>query len=285
MKLQIYTSTEAFGADVLELLSRFEVQNNLPISFIRNERKEDTSHWLMAAVRDENGNILLTAAQTPPHNIVLFETDNRPSGEAVNFLCGELKKRGAAIPGVLAEKDLARRFAEAYAGTAFHTHVSMKVMRLDSVRSLTQPAGRPRPLTERDFYFAPYWERASAEDCGVGTHSVPEALEIIQKRLEEGGQFYWEDGGIPVSQAAVCRSTGDGAVIGAVYTPPFFRGKGYCTANVAALCRHALNHGYKYCCLFADAANPISCGIYHKIGFMAQCTTDEIRFDAAPEKQ
>ena len=86
MRLEYYSGTEAFGNDVLEPLLRHEEQNNLLISFARNDRKAETSGWLLATVKDDAGSVLLTAACTPPFNLVLAETDNRPCPAAVKLL-------------------------------------------------------------------------------------------------------------------------------------------------------------------------------------------------------
>ena len=111
MRLEYYSGTEAFGNDVLDPLLRHEEQNNLLISFARNDRKAETSGWLLATVKDDAGSVLLTAACTPPFNLVLAETDNRPCLAAVKLLASELKTMRRMFPGVLAEQTLARRFA------------------------------------------------------------------------------------------------------------------------------------------------------------------------------
>ena len=79
MRLEYYSGTEAFGNDVLEPLLRHEEQNNLLISFARNDRKAETSGWLLATVKDDAGSVLLTAACTPPFNLVLAETTTAPA--------------------------------------------------------------------------------------------------------------------------------------------------------------------------------------------------------------
>lgn len=59
MKFTYYEKPEDFGADTLDIFLENEVQNNLPISFILNERKSDALCWLMASVKDETGGVLL----------------------------------------------------------------------------------------------------------------------------------------------------------------------------------------------------------------------------------
>lgn len=47
---------------------------------------------------------------------------------------------------------------------------------------------------------------------------------------------------------------------------------------VAELSQILLDRGHRFCCLFADAKNTISCGIYRKIGYENQCIMDELKF-------
>ncbi|MCL2222643.1 MAG: hypothetical protein FWC20_10125 [Oscillospiraceae bacterium] len=85
MEFTKYDSLEAFGADTLDILLENEVQNNLPISFIRNERGFDTSDWLLTTIKDGAGSIVLTAVCTPPYNLVMYETKNKPNNEAISY--------------------------------------------------------------------------------------------------------------------------------------------------------------------------------------------------------
>jgi predicted GNAT family acetyltransferase len=64
-----------------------------------------------------------------------------------------------------------------------------------------------------------------------------------------------------------------------VYTPPHYRNRGYAAACVAALSKRLLDSGRKFCALFADAENPISNGIYRKIGYRDVYIYDKLHFD------
>lgn len=139
-------------------------------------------------------------------------------------------------------------------------------------------AGFCRLLNKNDLFFSPYWERAFSEDCRVQMFSLPIVIEKIEARIDAGNHFIWEDGH-PVSMATHTRSTQNGAGVNCVYTPPNYRGKGYASSLVAELSRTLLERGNKFCFLFADADNPISCGIYRKIGYYDLCVFDEVRFD------
>ncbi|MCL2401453.1 MAG: GNAT family N-acetyltransferase [Oscillospiraceae bacterium] len=277
MKFIHYENTETFAADTLAILLENEVQNNLPISFINN-KVADKSNWILASVKDSNGEIALVTACTPPFNIVLYETRNKPNDAAVKLLSDELKSIGFTPPGVLAEQGLARRFAQAHSDS-FYIHHSMNIMRLDKVNDIEKAPGFSRPLRADDLVYVPYWERAFSEECDVETYDIPTNVERIKMRLGNDTHYIWEDGH-PVSQAVHGRSTQNGAVVTAVYTPPHYRGKGYASSVVAELSRVLLARGNKFCCLFADANNPISCGIYRKIGYYDLCVFDEIKFES-----
>jgi len=279
MKFTKYDDLKSFGADTLDILLENEVQNNLPIGFIYNERGYDISNWILTSVKDGAGSIILTAACTPPFNIVMYETGNKPNDDAVKLLSEELKGMGYTLPGVLAEQGLSQRFAKAFAGTdGFHLHMSMNIMRLDKLNELQKAPGRYRLLREDDLFFAPYWERSFGEDCQIEVYDIPTYIKQITARISLEKQYIWEDGH-PVSQTYNARNTQNGAGISGVYTPPQYRGKGYASSVVAALSQSLLENGSKFCFLFADAANPISCGIYRKLGYYDLCVFDENRFE------
>jgi predicted GNAT family acetyltransferase len=66
------------------------------------------------------------------------------------------------------------------------------------------------------------------------------------------------------------REVGGWLAIGPVYTPPEARGRGFATALVAAMSRHALAIGHRGCTLFTDLQNPTSNAIYARIGFVRE---------------
>ena len=273
-----YDDLKPFGDETLEILLENEVQNNLIISFIKNERKADTKDWLLASVKDESSGVLLTAACTPPFNVVLYETRNKPSDMALKLLAEELKSLKFDLPGVIAEKNTAMRFAEQYAGAGkFSLHSSMNVMRLDEVNNVPKAPGSYRPLKEDDLFYVPYWEHSFSEECKIEVHTLPEDVERVKQRIGKDTHFIWEDG-IPVSQAANTRNTENGGGISAVYTPPHYRGKGYASSLVAEGAKIILRRGFKFCYLFADAENPTSCGIYRRIGFYDICEFSTLNF-------
>jgi predicted GNAT family acetyltransferase len=151
-------------------------------------------------------------------------------------------------------------------------------MRLDKVNDVPKAPGFARSLREDDLYFMPYWERIFGKECRVESYDILTTVNKLKQNMKTGLYYIWEDG-FPVSTASNRRNTENGAVVNFVYTPPHYRSKGYASSVVAELSQALLNRGNKFCCLFADTENPISCGIYRKIGYYDLCVVDVIKFD------
>lgn len=277
MRFEWFDDVERYKQLVMEGLLEKEAQNNVAIGVL-NSNAENSAEWLMGAAIQEDGELALAAVCTPPFNILLHEAGDREQNEALALLVEALGRRGVKLPGVLAERGLANRFARLYAQNGFRVHMSMYVMKLEQLAELERAPGYARAVQQKDLYFVPYWEKAFAEECMLPAGSIQELYEKRKKSLENGGLFLWVDEE-PVAQAGCARNLVNGKAIANVYTPPQFRGKGYATSLVAHICKKVLESGAKFCVLYADAANPISCGIYKKIGFTTLCLTDDIRFE------
>lgn len=68
-----------------------------------------------------------------------------------------------------------------------------------------------------------------------------------------------------ISVASTSAENSESAMIVGVATIPEYRGKGYASAVVRALCRDCFMRGKRYLCLFYD--NPVAGRIYNRIGF------------------
>ncbi len=77
--------------------------------------------------------------------------------------------------------------------------------------------------------------------------------------------------------------TPNGVRIGAVYTPPKYRGRGYATACVAALSQRMLDTGLAFCFLYTDLSNPTSNNIYQRLGYHPVRDVVDYHFDESSE--
>ena len=91
--------------------------------------------------------------------------------------------------------------------------------------------------------------------------------------------YLWELDGTPVSMCQAAGPTPHGIRIGAVYTPPDRRRRGYASAITAAVSREHLGDGRRWCFLFTDLANPTSNRIYQAIGYRPIRDFELIRFE------
>lgn len=105
----------------------------------------------------------------------------------------------------------------------------------------------------------------------------PLSPEDAAKVAARDAMFVWEVDGQPVSLAASAGKTPHGIRVNFVYTPPEHRGKGYASANVAALSQQLLNEGNQFCFLFTDLSNPTSNRIYQQIGYQKVTPIDKYR--------
>jgi predicted GNAT family acetyltransferase len=262
MIFTVYNNAKDFTDDVLEILNRHEIQNNLLYKNIGDDK-------FMASVKDDDGNIILTAARTPSRPMTLYETDNVRNDDAAEFFAQSLVGYDIDVDCVITEKELAKSFCEKYSkltNKTYHNNESLVLYVLEKVNTIKPISGSFRKASEADMFFLPYWLADFVPACNLGEYNLAGGIEGANKKIETGDAYLWVDE-YPVSLASKTREVSDCAIIAQVYTPPNLRGKGYSTACVAALSQKLLDDGYKYCALYADCANPASNRVYQKIGY------------------
>jgi len=288
MKFNLYNDVKDFYKDTYDVLMRHEAQNLIPLGnvIIGAEGKDktgwrDPANWLMATVSVESG-ILLTAIMTPPHNITLYATDNTWTSEVLNCLIDGLTKTDFSVGGVMTENELAEDFARMFTqrkGLQYSINKRQWIYELTQVNPDIPYFGNLRLAQASDMAFLPYWYTGFNNDC-FGTASLVDIDADAYTYLLSTGQFHiLEADGVPVSMARKHRDMQTVSGVGAVYTPPYFRGKGYATSCVALLSRKILECGFSKCVLYTDLANPTSNSIYQKIGYKPICDSLEIRFE------
>ena len=153
MRLELYNDLNKYMDDIMDIVAVHEIQNNMIISnCLKGREGSDTSNWLMAAVKGNNGAIRLVAIMTPPFSLVLYEVDNTTDEAAVELFVKEVISLQTQISGVLAEKSLSGRFAAKYAalqGMAKKDGMKMRIYRLDEVGSIAGSSGRIRLAQEQ----------------------------------------------------------------------------------------------------------------------------------------
>jgi predicted GNAT family acetyltransferase len=141
-----------------------------------------------------------------------------------------------------------------------------------AVESVTAPEGVPGSLrharpADRD-QMVDWMLAFEAEAMGpeAGSRDMRALVNDMFSKSNRTG-YIWEVDGKPVSMCQATGPTPNGIRIGAVYTPPDERRRGYASAITAAVSREHLDHGRRWCFLFTDLANPTSNRIYQAIGY------------------
>ena len=288
MKFKLYTDVHEFYNDTYDVLMCHETQNMIPLGniIIGHEGKDktdwrDPKNWLMVAVYD-GSSIQLIAVMTPPHNITLYARDNLINPKAINCLLDGLTNY--EIPGVTTEKTLAEYFANEYTARkdlTFEISMNQRIYELTSVNPNIKKLGNIRLLVEKDMPYFPYWAEAfnSANIYGKTEMQIPQSADPYSYRLSTKKLYVLEDNGIPVSMAGFTREMQTAIGVAFVYTPPYWRGKGYATSCVAQISQIALDNGFTRCVLYTDLSNPTSNSIYQKIGYVPVCDSLMLKFE------
>jgi len=272
-------------ADFLDLLlphlEKQETANNLIIGLafrLINQADLYPLPPFLAAV-EQDGEPVLAALMTPPHHIVL--AGFTPDLNRAYALLGESLIQDAwPLPGVRAPAELARNFASRWAeisGARIRPGQHLRAYELREVIPARPVSGEIRLAEMSDLALAEQWTWEFALEA-MGEDDRAAARRNVEFRLRARELFFWQDGQ-PVSMAAAIRPTRHGISVGAVYTPPVLRGRGYASALVAALSQRMLKRGCQFVSLFTNLANPTSNKIYQDIGYRPLCDFDEYSFD------
>lgn len=200
---------------------------------------------------------------------------------ALQMLIDDAVRETSDAPGIIGPKELARLAVErwtARTGQQAHVQTAERIYALARVKAPRGVSGHMRAARTSDLDAVALWFHAFGKEAQphlAGTGA--EARENAERWIAGGGLRLWEDGAV-VSMAGASGPTPNGIRVGAVYTPPDKRRRGYASALVAALSQEQLDAGRKFCFLYTDLANPNSNRIYQRIGYQHICDSAEIAF-------
>ncbi|HJP30482.1 MAG TPA: GNAT family N-acetyltransferase [Candidatus Latescibacteria bacterium] len=270
-----YDSSDSFLQRAAPVLARNEAFTGLIYGVADrigriSDPDEEVEPPFLASV-EQNGDVLLIAVMTPPHRLILHAREDTPDADALRALVSHLRASSRSTPGVLGPRPLSESFADTWtrlSGQQIGQGLAMTVYELRKLHPHDGAPGVFRHATDADRELLQTWSDAFHLEVH-GHPAVGQEVRAVSRRLPNGNYRIWEDGGRPVSFAARSRPTPTGLAINAVYTPAEFRGHGYATSCVAALCDEILTSGRQFCTLFADVENPTSNSIYQRLGFLA----------------
>jgi predicted GNAT family acetyltransferase len=288
LRLERAADVDQFERVAGEFLRAREAEHNLMLGLCSSLRAVRTTTTLTRtlaappvrpyfAIVTSGDDLVAAAMRTPPYGAILSKmADDR----AVDLIADDLLAAAPDLVGVLGEKDLALRFVKRwtkYTQGTYRLNAAERIFQLTTVIRPRLVAGRVRTATADDLdlvtrWFAEFLREALHEDGSTADAMADRWLNTPDRTL-----YIWGDGQ-PVSICGAAGRTPNGIRIGAVYTPPQLRGRGYASNCVAAASQAQLDSGLRYVFLFTDLANPTSNHIYSAMGYEQVCDVDEYRF-------
>ncbi len=266
-KVIVYPDAARFLDRAERWLVEREAQYNLLLGIARR-LTESTAGFnppFFFATVEEHGNIEGCVFRTPPHKLGMTAMP----WDAVPLVVQAVAECYEHLPAVLGPEPVVGAFARQWSRVrSVHWIPGMKqrIYRLDHLEPLRRPAtGHMRSATPADVPTVTHWIERFAEETGVATRRGEEMAELL---IGDDALVLWDDGGSR-SMAGTQGFTERGVRISYVYTPEAHRGRGYATAIVHALSGQMLEEGRDFCVLYTDLSNPVSNGIYVRIGYEA----------------
>jgi predicted GNAT family acetyltransferase len=294
MRLVVFSDASGFLERAEPFFLSDEARHHLPfglaLALARGTGARPLAEAAFLATIEADGRVIAAAVRSGLHLILSPAAGVDFAGSPVLEELAEIVQvEFPDLPGVLAPPTVARDFAEAWTrrtGQPWKLAVRERIHELRSVRPLELPPGQLRVATTADRATAVPWLAGMHHDIfGAEVPFDPEAVATRRLAAPEApgdpftSLYLWVDeAGEPRAMAGAQATTANGVRIGAVYTPPEFRRRGYATAVVAALSQRMLDLGRRACYLFTDLANPTSNHIYKEIGYEPVTDVDEIRF-------
>lgn len=269
-ELVLHGAPPAFLAAAEPLFASNESWFQLPLSVARQcaaDPKRFGDGIFTATMHDATGQPVGAALMTVPYRLQYY---GPAESAAIDAVIDVLRAGNWTVPGVHGPEDAAAAFAERWqrrTGRPARRDRRLRGFELRTVTPWPATTGAMRKAAAADEDTVARFYRGFVDDAHATAGSLsPE--DTGRRALREGRVWLWDDGG-PVTQAVDAGRLPHGVRVGAVYTPPQHRRRGYATALVGAMSQRFLDDGARFCTLFTDLANPVSNSIYPKVGYRA----------------
>ncbi|MFR1709310.1 MAG: GNAT family N-acetyltransferase [Clostridium sp.] len=270
MKIVIYETVQDFFNENEELLLKKEAVNQLILfNGYSNLDKQTTKELLFGRVEDEEGTSLIFC-NVSPYNLLIHNLKEDVEA-SIELLVDYLIENNIDINGINSNKKVCDKFISYYEEKTkckFQERMAMDIMELREFNEVTLPKGYFREATEKDLDLIVDWYIKFGKEALNEDMAVENFIEKLVARVKSGVIYIFEDENhVPVSMAATSRQLKKGVSVSLVYSDDSRRGMGYGVAVVYNLSKLYLERGNEFCSLFVDKRNPVSNGVYAKIGY------------------
>jgi len=255
-----------------DYLAADPVQLNLIWSILKQRAESGTlgSYWVL----ESNGAAAGLVLESPPAHGAAISPVREDEAVA---LAEAIRAEGHSLTGVSGTAAAAAVFAGSWTEQAGTSAVVEDAQRLYLLDGLSRPERVPGNLRRAEFFerglLTEWWSAFQAE-TGSPRLDVSSAVDLA---LSAGRLFVWDHEGA----RCVARATeplGGISRIGAVFTPPRWRGRGYAAACVGALCEWLRQQEAANSVLYAQLSNSSSNAMYRRLGFRAVSEVLSYRF-------
>jgi GNAT superfamily N-acetyltransferase len=215
--------------------------------------------WRGVITRD--GAVTVALAQTPPWPVVIA-SPHPVDPEVVQAAVKVFSARAAPITGINGPQSWVEAIARAQR-LPILARQGLRLHRLQGQPHLPSTVvGNARALRQDETELLLRWLHDFDNEIG---EPQERSLESVTALLDD--VLVWSVDGLPVAMAKRANPFQGGWLIGAVYTPPAWRRRGYAGAVTHGLACNLVHDGAAYVALYTDLANPTANGLYARIGF------------------
>ena len=258
-----YQSPQLFLNDSEPFLEKKEIENNLILGICNGFTEQRPAPDGCIFINAFSGNEVKAASIKTAAKAIIAGDAN------IKELAGYYREKNIDLKGVFGESAYVGEFSDFYGRQPF-VDMTLIVHKLTTINKMPLAPGRFEMADSQDAALIAAWSMTFEEEKDPAVRkSKEEVLKITESKIASGDIFRWTDNGSLVCMAAINRKTKNAGIVGLVYTPEEYRGKGYAASHVQQLSEYILRKGFAYCGLFTDKANPTSNHIYKKIGYEA----------------
>jgi predicted GNAT family acetyltransferase len=244
-----------------DLLRRDAILNVYLLTELHRRGAEGGEWWIYTRDQELRG-VCLVAGNLVPY---------APSRDAVQALADVAVQREGRYHAMLGEKAVVRKLWQAVGATGVVAKElrdnTVYVLRRGELQGMRGARLRPARVDETDEVFehavAMYREDIGKDPLAGGAAPFRRR---IAARVERRASFLWKERGQLVFKADVGSRTDQVAQIEGVWTPPAFRGRGYATRGMTALCARLLRE-VPVVTLYVNVANAAARRVYERVGF------------------
>lgn len=271
-----YSSSENYLKDNEAYLEENELENNIILGNCYKSAKSKSNISESFFITCFENKIIKATSMVSDHRAIIYGDNS--SEKYINSLAEYYLKNSVALSGVMGLTKSAKIFSE-----NFHTGKTITrnllLHELININEIKLAEGSFEKAEKQDLEIISELEYQFIKESDiVRGRTRNDMLSTTKELIKSNSVFKWIANGNIVSVSIITRRTKSTGIIGLVYTPPEFRGKGYATGCVLKLSEQILKSGYKSCGLYTDVSNPVSNSIYRKIGYKKISEFNDIRF-------